>query len=176
MVFISFDGVEWGSLEAQEFATYWRSLPSDDNVPFQSDFNPADVRSLLPNIAIYEMQDEATVICRLVGTGLVDYFGWDITDENILDLWEPEDRPDASKVFGSILRAPCGFAGKTIGETESGKKIESLSVGFPAKNSQGQCNRILFQTSNMLDRNHRISREDKLVSLKVIERQFIALD
>ncbi|MCG8492646.1 MAG: PAS domain-containing protein [Sneathiellales bacterium] len=172
---IDFREVDWLTDEASEFARYWRSLPAKEGVPRQADFNPADIRHLLPGIAIYELSNDEEVICRLMGTALVDKIGRDYTDQNLQGLWGPEELEKLLKTFRKMLREPCGMIGKTLGHTESGIVFGSISVGFPATNRDGIRNRLIFQTNNFEPTKARIAREDQVSKVQVDSEIFISL-
>ncbi len=58
MSLTGFDDIRWQVEEIEEFASYWRQLPKLKGVPLRSDFNPAEVSHILPNITIYEFDLE----------------------------------------------------------------------------------------------------------------------
>jgi len=172
---IDFREVDWLTDEAGEFARYWRSLPAENGVPMQSEFNPAEIRHLLPGVAIYELNSGDEVICRLMGTALVDAIGRDYTDQNLQGLWGQEDLEKLLKTFRKMLREPCGMIGKTQGYTESGIVFGSISVGFPATNRDGVRNRLIFHTNNFEKTRARIAREDQVSKVTVHSEVFISI-
>ena len=175
MSLTEFSEIEWVTEEAAEFAHYWRSLAPEGAIPRQSDFNPAAIPHLLPGIAIYEMRSENEITCRLMGTGLVENFGQDITDRNVLDIWAEDSREIAAAMMGKMLEKHCGLLARTMGHTESGAAMSSLSVGFPAYNADSVRNRLLFHTSNMEYSGSRNPREDKVLRIEVEYQTLIFL-
>ncbi len=176
MSLTEFSDIDWVTEEAAEFAHYWRSLVIGGNIPRQSDFNPAAIPHLLPGIAIYEKRSEDEVTCRLMGTGLAENFGQDITDQNVLDIWAEESRGAAAIAMGQMLERPCGLLAKTIGYTESGAAMSSLTAGFPALNGDGQANRLLFHTSDMEYSGSRNPREDRVLRIEAPWQTLISID
>ncbi len=175
MSLTEFSDIDWVTAEAAEFAHYWRSLVPEGNIPHQSDFNPAAIPHLLPGIAIYEKRSDSELTCRLMGTGLVENFGQDITDRNILEIWADESRDVAAATMGKMLEKPCGLLAKTIGHTESGAAMSSLTTGFPALNGDGQANRLLFHTSNIEYSGSRNPREDRVLRIEVTWQTLISI-
>ncbi len=175
MSFSEFKIVQWITEEVEEFAGYWRSLPVTDAIPRQSDFDPAAIRRLLPGIAIYEYRNENEFVCRLMGTGLVDVFGQDITDQNVLDMWGESDRDIASVMFRKMLEKPCGMVARTLGRTASGASIRSISAGFPLRDKNDIPNRLIFQTNNIEHFGSRIAREDKVERIEVEQQVLLSL-
>jgi len=79
MDFSDFNSMDWKTAEAEQFATYWRGLSNPGEIALKSDFDPASIPLLLPNISIYEIRENGEVYCRLMGTSLANNFGRDYT-------------------------------------------------------------------------------------------------
>lgn len=60
--------------------TYWRQKAAGAAMPARSDFDPVDVRELLPNLMMLDVVgDPPRFRYRLVGTRVVQYTGFDFT-------------------------------------------------------------------------------------------------
>ncbi len=87
---------------------YWSSLPKIGLLPPRSAVNPADLKEILPQIAITEWNPPNELKYRLAGTGVVARFGFDPTGRNFLDLIEPEEKRDIIERLTQIVDTPCG--------------------------------------------------------------------
>lgn len=171
-----FDDFDWVSDEAKEFALYWRSLAEPGMLPRQSQLNPADIPHLLPGIAIYELRSDKEIICRLMGTGLVDQFGSDFTDKNILKWWPYEERGYIEGVLRQMTVKNLGVFARFAGYTAADKKVSGISVGFPALDVEGSARRLLFHTNNVAIPGSRNPRDDKVVNFEVLDVELIDLN
>jgi hypothetical protein len=59
---------------------YWNAVRGARAMPTRSDIDPLDVVKLLPFVGLIERRDDA-YYWRLMGTGIVDHFGRDLTGE-----------------------------------------------------------------------------------------------
>ncbi|WP_169568708.1 PAS domain-containing protein [Sneathiella limimaris] len=160
-----FGDVDWSDDRLREFAAYWDSLRTSDELPRQSDFNPADVTHLLPGMAIYELQPDGQLHCRLMGTGLADAFGWDYTNLDFLSLWTDVEREQVRQHFIQMLKNGMGLYTDLIGYTESGVKVTGSSICLPALDNEGQANRIIGMTVAPERMGQFGTREDKVVTI-----------
>jgi hypothetical protein len=68
------------SQRIQRLAAYWREKAAGAGMPARSDFDPVDVRDLLPNLMMLDVVgDPPRFRYRLVGTRVVQYTGFDFT-------------------------------------------------------------------------------------------------
>jgi hypothetical protein len=75
----SFDPSIVQSQRIHRLNTYWRSK-AGSKVPARADFDPVDVRELLPNLMMLDvLGDPVRLRYRLVGTRVVQYTGFDFT-------------------------------------------------------------------------------------------------
>ena len=107
----------------RQFLAYWRSKRNGGAVPDRHDFDPlVEVPSLAAGFFIYDVEDEARDFrLRLMGTGLVQMFGRDVTGQLISSYWSPAElgpvleamRSSLSRESRSPARAP------SIGRSET---------------------------------------------------------
>jgi len=176
MGLVEFSNVDWQDKKVAEFATYWNGLGREQVLPYQSEFNPAKVRHLLPGIAIYELKPNGDILCRLMGTGLSEQFGWDYTDHNFLELWAEEHHDIVRESFKTALSKPCGIFNKMHGISETGIVIKANSVGFPALDGDGNAVRLVFYSATEEPNVVREPRRDKVIKIKTQGQCFVALD
>lgn len=170
-----FSEVKWGNEQVKEFANYWRTLAEPGMLPHQAQINPAAIPRLLPGITIYELRDNRKIICRLMGTGLVDHFGRDFTDKNILSWFSATERNGAEKLLRDMGEKQFGIQAHVAGYTESGNKVAGVSVGFPALDHDGQARRLLFYTNSKAMPKNRDPRLEKVTEFKIEQMEKINL-
>jgi len=87
---------------------YWLSLPKVGLLPPRSVVNPADIKDILPQIAIAEWNPPDELKYRLAGTGVVERYGFDPTGRNILELINAEEKASMADNLTRIMGTPCG--------------------------------------------------------------------
>lgn len=73
-------------------ARYWLSRWRDGAPPERADIKPRDVKSHLPGIAIIELRQDGSVMCRLAGSALAMGLGVDPTGMDLVAITPPEFR------------------------------------------------------------------------------------
>lgn len=144
--------IEFISPSSDAWARHWRALPRDGLVPLRSAFDPLGVPDLLPHMMICDLSEPGVVRIRLMGTGMVDSYGFDPTGRDYLDLVAPGRRAAALAGFIVPANHPCGM--RAIGEMRyaSGKTMAVETAGFPFRRDDGGGMQMVFVGSN-IDRN-----------------------
>jgi hypothetical protein len=75
-----------------KLARYWLSRWKDGAPPPRADIKPRDVKSHLPGIAIMELHNNGSVVCRLAGSALAMGLGIDPTGMDVIAITPPEFR------------------------------------------------------------------------------------
>ncbi|HEY2035039.1 MAG TPA: PAS domain-containing protein [Rhizomicrobium sp.] len=96
------------SSEGRVVVDHWLSLWRDNNLPLRADFAPKGVVKELRSIAIFDVVPDKSVHCRLIGSGLSEGLGRDITGEDWLALTRPEDRPIRLERWSAVTRGAIG--------------------------------------------------------------------
>ncbi len=95
--------------QTQSLFNYWCTLGGQDLVPSRSDFRPAAVLPLLPNLMILEFRTDGSLVYRLVGTACVEKLGIDMTGSNLFDYVAPHQRHKAEMLTNKLRALPCGL-------------------------------------------------------------------
>ncbi|MGH6894385.1 MAG: PAS domain-containing protein [Dongiaceae bacterium] len=107
------------------FRDYWRAKrPTPDAIPLRADFDPAELRELLPNILIAEVQrDPLGFRDRLVGTRIVEFNNLYFTGLYLGTIgWQEEQKLiDAFADFAASGAPLCGFCTWTLKSGGIGK-------------------------------------------------------
>jgi hypothetical protein len=126
------------------FARYWLSLPRLDGLPPRSAFDPLAIPKLLPHIVLHDLRQPGRSIMRLVGTRMVDRFGFDPTGRDYTDFVAPERRGAALSALTAMAWHPCGMRVLLRGEYAGGHAMEAESIGFPLSDDSGDGRFLVF--------------------------------
>lgn len=132
---------------SRTFATYWYGLPKHELIPQRGDFQPMEVRSILPFVVIYELQTPDRILLRLAGTAVVEEYGEEITGRNYLDLVLPERRALASRALHRICTHPVGSLLRLQAVNRDGKLMQRESLTFPVRDHDGTARFVYACTS-----------------------------
>ncbi|GLQ07632.1 PAS domain-containing protein [Sneathiella chinensis] len=164
--------IDWQADDIAEFVQYWRGVQGEGGIPRQSDIDPAEIRHLLPGVAICEMRASDHIHCRLVGTGLVHDFGRELTDSNFLDMWQDSHRGEVYEALQAVTSGPCGILVTLAATTECGLTLTAYAVGLPLLDGEGDPNRLIFHVAWPERSGSRVPREDKVETFAVARRTF----
>lgn len=119
------------------FHEYWRSKrASPDAIPLRSAFDPTDLREVLPNVLIVDVEhDPLRFRYRLVGTRVVEFNNQEFTGLYLGTIgWQEEQQLIDAYTDATISRAPlCGFYTWTLKNGSVGKCEFAI---FPFSNDQ----------------------------------------
>lgn len=122
---------------------YWSRLPKHRGMPKSSDFNPMDMRHLLPEMAMLSMNGAEEIIQRLVGTGLAERLSYDATGTNLLDYIDGSYRRQCSRDMHEVVCRPCGWQVRYLTEYVTGRVAYVQSIYLPLHGPEGQRPRIV---------------------------------
>jgi hypothetical protein len=113
------------SPRVHRFHDYWKARRSAEHaVPLRADVDPTDLRELLPNIVIIEVeQSPLRFRYRLVGTRVVEFNKLDFTGAYLGSIgWDEEQQLTDTCVDVVSTRQPlCGFYSWTLKTGATGK-------------------------------------------------------
>ena len=95
---------------ASKLEQYWKTIRNEDEkVPLRSAFKASsETAPLLPHLVITEVVGD-DIVFRLVGTGLAEHQGIDITGKRYGDFAAPDQVARAVARTRAIHEWPCGF-------------------------------------------------------------------
>ncbi|SMF33101.1 PAS domain-containing protein [Tistlia consotensis] len=117
-----------------ELHAYWRSLCRDGLLPARRDVEPTDIKALLPNILLMDIeQDPLRVRYRLVGTAIAELSRRDITglylDEIRFD--EPRERSIFEAGYRLLLATRAPVFGRILWLARADMTLTYESAIFP---------------------------------------------
>jgi hypothetical protein len=105
---------------SQELLSYWNQLRGSRMEPDRSELDPGEIRGVLANTFILEVDEQLDYPMRIAGTRLSTLFTTELKGSNFTELWEPESRKsvhellacvldDRHPVLAGVMAAPAGF-------------------------------------------------------------------
>ncbi len=112
--------------------SYWLNLKGERKAPDRCEIEPSDIRSLLGDTFILEVNHEAKyIIYRLAGTRLCSAFGKEIKGMGYLVPWQEEDNLRVLQAISNVYSdyVPCVIS--HLGLTEQRRFMEYESRLLP---------------------------------------------
>jgi hypothetical protein len=93
---------------AARYVDYWLSLPKVKGVPARADLDPLAIREILPFFLLWELNRGHDSKWRLVGSGIRDWFGRELTGRDVIELHTEDVKPKAVAAGLAMGAQPCG--------------------------------------------------------------------
>lgn len=135
--------VPFRSEKSRMLLDHWQTLRNNGPVPRAEDIHPGSMKSLLPEIFIFELPDENTVRYRLAGTQVVARMGFEPKGMNLLDFTPPQARAEIGWAFSLVACHNVGGLAHFSAETDTDQHRELELTLLPIVAPQGQAPRIL---------------------------------
>jgi hypothetical protein len=126
------------SLLAAEYADYWLSLPKTGGVPMKRALDPAAMRRFVANIVMVERHDPGRFSWRLMGSGVRDLTGTELTGKDAFVFHSAAQRAKALVAYNAQLDTPCGVWGVTILRSAGGHEIATEVLVLPLRADDGE--------------------------------------
>lgn len=170
-----FSGIDFATSECRAFAAYWMGLPRPPaGAPHRRDFDPCVLPSLLPHMLIHDLSDPADSRLRLVGTRIVDRFGFDPTGRSYLSLVPSERHGSALAALREMADRPCGMRIVIEWGYANGFRQEAESFGLPFRADPAGTH-LIFVDVPMQRSTYDGLNTGALAALSVRDRTFIDL-
>lgn len=135
--------------EIQALTAYWNSKRLGRIAPRRADIDPADIRSHMPNLLMFDVLAVGDYRYRLVGTALAEGPGRNATGRRISEVFA--DQPEVVRVFCGRLdkvvetRAPLYSEGKVYWGEAAGDLRHFESGAFPLSEDGATINIVLME-------------------------------
>jgi len=83
---------------------YWNDLRGMRPAPRRTEIEPGDIRRLLADTFILEMDVRAEPVFRLAGTRMCATYGRELKGHAFTPLWSDRDQPMMSRLAGNVFR------------------------------------------------------------------------
>ncbi len=122
---------------------YWSRLRGRENAPFRCQIDPADFKSVLPEVFILQADNTTQYPFRIAGTSLCAYFGRELRTENFLDLWTDSEREGIESLLLSVTENAAAAVLGITGSTSDGRTVEFEVLLLPLRLSGQNCSQII---------------------------------
>jgi len=126
---------------------YWKGRCRGRTMPARADIDPADLKALLPNLMIYQVDGPDLYSLRLVGSAIVAFVGQDFTGKVAGSAMTAEAKHALYELLGDIVRTqtPRFRAGKAFWWQEKNYR-EYEACFLPLSTDGKSVNQILVGT------------------------------
>lgn len=152
---------------SKKLFTYWNNLRGDRKAPDRKEIEPSDIRELLGDTFILEIDERfGNISFRLAGTRLCNLYGKELKGEGFLSLWREEDNMNILDVVNSVFQdsTPCLIS--YVGVTPSSRTFECEMLLFPLLNGSDNASRILGATFQLNSENRMLNEPIMVNHLK----------
>lgn len=113
------------------FASAWLRWRSGRLLPGRSEMNLRDIAAFLPGVRLLEFDEDGDVRFRLVGTGLREVYGAEMTGRSLRALTNPQDWAARHWRHRAAVDQPCGLLFATTDTFPYDKQIRYETVCLP---------------------------------------------
>jgi hypothetical protein len=98
---------------------YWNRLRNGRPAPQRTEIEPADIKSLLADTFILELDTRGVPVFRLAGTRLCATYGRELKGFAFASMWDQRDQKVVSRLCSSVFHDKAVVSISYIGRTES---------------------------------------------------------
>lgn len=135
--------------KSRELVAHWQSLRGGGPVPRAECINPGSMKSLLPEIFIFELPDDGSVRYRLAGTRSVKRLGFEPKGMDLLTFTPADIRPYVLGAFQLVAHHHVGGLAHFSSSSETRKNYGLELVLLPITAPEGQPARILSLSTRL---------------------------
>lgn len=115
-------------------ADHWLSLWDGDALPPRANFNPGKLKKFLPNIIMFNVVPDVSVVVRLAGTGFRHFLNSELTGGDWIALAPASHRAPRLHLFSAIARGAVLVAHRRISMTVGGDYLsEEILLPFASE-------------------------------------------
>jgi hypothetical protein len=137
---------------AARLVEYWAELPKDALVPRRADLDPTAIREILPRFLMWEIKSSHDATWRLVGSGIREWFGRELTGESALGIHEESARPKVIAAGLAMAAQPCGAWGLMTLHSPQGYDFVVEVLSLPLRDARGRINLFASTMERVQDR------------------------
>ena len=126
-----------------ELFRYWNTIRGKRELPRRDELEPADIRTLLPNLFILERDRNAGISFRLAGTQVCALFGQELRGRQFGMLWLGSQAAKTQRITGQVMthRVPLVLSAK--GRTADARDVDIETLLLPLASREGESDRVL---------------------------------
>ncbi|WP_422024671.1 PAS domain-containing protein [Pyruvatibacter mobilis] len=100
-------------------------------VPHRNDLDLRKLSAFLTDLTLMEIEDEATITYRLMGSDVAERMGADLTGRNFLEFLSPKERRGTARAMDLIVSRPVGLFSIYLNQYARGVLSRNESIMLP---------------------------------------------
>ena len=137
---------------ATRLIDYWLTLPKNNLVPARAALDPLAIREILPLFMLWELNRGHDAKWRLVGSGIREWFGRELTGRDVLEMHDEAARPKAVAAGLAMAAQPCASWGLMTLHSPQGYDFLVEVVALPLRDGEGKINLFANTMERVQDR------------------------
>lgn len=113
---------DWRTLPGfSELFAYWQSMRQGDGLPQAEDFDLLALTPWLPEMSLLDLNGPNEIVCRFIGTAIVERMGNDLSQKDMLPEHADETRERAHKAYLALSNLPCAAVARYSNHYSAGQ-------------------------------------------------------
>ena len=131
-------------MERDAYLNHWHARKPDGALPSWEAFSVNAPPDVMSRLAMHEMPDAGTIICRHFGTDLIGIWGQDMTGMNITAAFTNSPSLDSAiAVMHQAATHPCGGVVEGVWVTANGQAYAREQIYLPLTPASDETPRVL---------------------------------
>jgi hypothetical protein len=123
--------------------SYWDALRGERAAPERGEIEPGEIRHVLADTFILEIQEEGRCDFRLAGTRICALFGRELKGSQFDGVWTQAAKAEATRNVEIVTMETAGIVAGITGETSSGESLELEMILLPLRHRGRTHSRVL---------------------------------
>jgi hypothetical protein len=128
---------------SRELYAYWNRVRGGQPAPYRADIEPSDIRRILADTFILEVQETSRYLIRLAGTRICSLYCRELKGTDFLDLWRQEDRGAMSTLVGAVASDAAAAVVTLDARNARDKSLTCELLLLPLRHGGPTYNRVL---------------------------------
>lgn len=127
----------------RELYEYWNRIRGRERAPLRSNIEPSDIRRILADTFILEVEGRDRYTVRLAGTRVCSFYCRELKSTNLLDLWSGEDRSAMTTLAAAVAEDGAAAVVTVVGHNARDQELLSEWLLLPLRHGGTAFNRVL---------------------------------
>jgi hypothetical protein len=127
----------------RELYDYWNRVRGAEKAPLRSSIEPSDIRRILAETFILEVEGRDRFAVRLAGTRVCSLYCREIKGSNLLDLWAGEDRSAMTTLAAAVAEDGAAAVVTVSAWTARDQEAVTEWLLLPLRHGGATFNRVL---------------------------------
>lgn len=123
--------------------SYWDALRGERAAPERGEIEPGEIRHVLADTFILEIQDDQRCDFRLAGTRICALFGRELKGSEFAGVWAEAAKAEAARNVEIVTMETAGVVAGITGETNGGEILELEMILLPLRHRGRTHSRVL---------------------------------